>query len=693
MGRHAKALSAEIVETRAENQRVKSDLTVAHQHIEVVERRLWHSIETIRDGFAVFDINNGLLMANRAYLSAFDGLEEITSGVSYARILQLMTQEGIVNTGDKTPADWRAMMLDRWEKPNPRPVVIQLWNEKYIRLIDRRGHGGDVVSLALDITDSVNYEKQLQAAQIHAEAANRAKSAFLANMSHEIRTPMNGVVGMADLLTETDLNDEQRLFVDTIKSSGEALLVIINDVLDFSKIEADKIVLHSDGFDLERSIHEILIMLQGKAREKGIELILDYDMFLPSRFIGDQGRIRQILTNLIGNALKFTLQGHVLVRVVGVEQDDGTAALTLTIEDTGIGIPDDKIDHIFGEFNQVDDEQNRQFEGTGLGLAISKRLIELMGGTIWATSQVDVGTSFGLSFVLPVDETEHEDMPNIQGRFARVIVAEGNDAAAQILIRQMQILGAKVTYVSSYHAFCTACDGGYDLFLCGSNFTDADPFEFVEQAQGVDPDMPVVMISATLVDIRSDPAGHHVSALVPKPATRRGLVQVLAGLDPVATCLQPEQAVPDTVHDGSADQSLDPPIQDRGKMRILTAEDNKTNQLVFSKMVKDLEIELQFANNGLEAVELYQSYHPDLIFMDISMPKMDGKQATREIRKIEATTGRHVPIVALTAHAMNGDDADILAAGLDRYLTKPLKKGLITDTISEFAPHPLDQSA
>lgn len=689
LGRHAKALSAEIVETRAENQRVKSDLTVAHQHIEIVERRLWHSIETIRDGFAVFDINNGLLMANRAYLSAFDGLEEIVAGVSYARILQLMTEEGIVNTGDKTPAAWRSMMLERWEKPNPRPVVIQLWNEKYIRLIDRRGHGGDVVSLALDITDSVNYEKQLEAAQIRAESANRAKSAFLANMSHEIRTPMNGVVGMADLLTETDLNEEQRLFVDTIKNSGEALLVIINDVLDFSKIEADKIVLHSDGFDLERSIHEILIMLQGKAREKGIELILDYDIFLPSRFIGDQGRIRQILTNLIGNALKFTLQGHVLVRVVGIENNACETALTLTIEDTGIGIPEDKIDHIFGEFNQVDDEQNRQFEGTGLGLAISKRLIELMGGTIWATSQVDVGTCFGLSVTLKRDESDQEDMPNIQDRFARVMVAEGNDATAQILIRQMRVLGAEVTHASSHYAFCKGFDADYDLVLCGSNFVDADPFELVEQAQAVAPKVPVVMVSATMVDIRNDPVGHHVRAFVPKPATRRGLVQALAGLDPVAIRPMPisttdDSQLPDT-------ETIAAPAA--SKMRILTAEDNKTNQLVFTKMVKGLDIELKFANNGLEAIELYRSYKPDLVFMDISMPKMDGKEATREIRRYEQTTGQHVPIVALTAHAMNGDDADILAAGLDRYLTKPLKKDLILDAISEFAPVSLEKSA
>ena len=247
LGRRAKALSDEIVETRAEittvrdeNQRVKSDLTVAHQKIELVEQRLWHSIETIHDGFAMFDIDNGMVMANRAYLSVFDGLEEIGPGVSYARILQLLTEEGIVNVGQHTAAEWRATMMQRWQSRDPSPVVIRLWNDEYIRLIDRRGHGGDVVSLALNITDTVKYEKAIKAEQKNAEATNRAKSAFLANMNHEIRTPMNGVVGMTDLLTETVLDDEQRLFVDTIKGSAEALLMIINDVLYFSKIEADK---------------------------------------------------------------------------------------------------------------------------------------------------------------------------------------------------------------------------------------------------------------------------------------------------------------------------------------------------------------------------------------------------------------------------------------------------------------------
>ncbi len=326
LGKHARALSDEIVETRAkfetvesENKRVKSDLHVANEKVEIAERRLWHSIETIQDGFAFFDADSRMIAANPAYISVFDGLELVAPGISYVEILQLCTDEGIVNIGDLDPTAWRETMLDRWQSLNPEPEVIRLWSGEYIKLVDQRGHGGDVVSLALNITETVRYEQQLKEARRRAESANRAKSSFLANMSHEIRTPMNGVVGMAELLKDTELNEEQLLYANTIKNSGEALLVIINDVLDYSKIEAEKLVLHPEPFDLERCIHELIMLMQPKARDQGLEIFLDYDLFLPTQFVGDPGRLRQVLTNLMGNVVKFTLEGHVLIRVVGVQ--------------------------------------------------------------------------------------------------------------------------------------------------------------------------------------------------------------------------------------------------------------------------------------------------------------------------------------------------------------------------------------
>jgi len=684
LGRRAKALSEEIVETRAEitsvrdeNQRVKSDLTVAHQKIEIVEQRLWHSIETIQDGYAVFDINNGLLMANHAYLSVFDGLEEVAPGVSYARILQLLTEEGIVNIGRRPPAEWRVEMMERWHSSNPEPTIIRLWNNQYIRLIDRRGHGGDVVSLALNITESVKYEEALKAAQVKAESANRAKSAFLANMSHEIRTPMNGVVGMADLLTDTKLDDEQHLYVETIKGSAEALLVIINDVLDFSKIEAEKLILHPEPFDLERCVHEILLMLQGKAKEKDVELLIDYDMFMPSYFVGDPGRIRQVITNIVGNALKFTLSGHVMVRVVGLEQLDGQTDIHVTIEDTGIGIPEDKVDHIFGEFNQVDDERNREFEGTGLGLSITKKLINLMDGQIWVESEVGVGSCFGFKISLPIADHTAEPIPNLQGQFKKVLIADASQDLILILRKQMETLGANVICVTEFSEFENALDETFDVFLCGSGFPNNDPFELVELASKTHTDLRIVMLDASQNDVQQDPSGQHVSATLQKPISRRSLFSVL---NEMSNPLKTENVTNDSA-------SVEPTEKgaDGRRLRILTVEDNKTNQLVFKKMVKNLDIELQFAGNGEEAVELYQSYNPDLIFMDISMPKVDGKEATRRIRALETNSDTHVEIIALTAHAMNGDKEEILGAGLDQYLTKPLRKDAIFGAIENCA--------
>jgi len=706
LGRHAMQLTAEISQTRAEvetyrdeNQRVKSDLSAAHQQIELVQRRLWHSIEVIQDGFAFFDGDGRLIGANQAYLNVFDGLEEVAPGVAYARILQLITEEGIVNIGDERPAAWRAAMLDRWHSPDPAPVVLRLWNNQYIRLIDNRGAGGDVVSLVLNITESVRYETALKAAREKAEMANRAKSAFLANMSHEIRTPMNGVVGMADLLTDTALDDEQRLYVDTIRNSGEALLVIINDVLDYSKIEAEKLVLHPEPFDLERCVHEIVMLLQPKAREKGLELLVDYDLFLPTAFVGDPGRIRQVLTNLMGNAVKFTLQGHVVVRVTGVPgEGDTPTQVHVTVEDTGIGIAAHQIDHVFGEFNQVEDDRNRKFEGTGLGLAISQRLIGLMGGQIWVESVEARGSTFGFRIPLPLGATDANAPPHLPATMKQALIVDPLEVQRDVMARQLQNLGITSLSVSSgAEALAELARNRVDFVVCEQTMKAMDGFELAEAMRAAGHAQPILMLATNAAQAANDPARPLIHSVVPRPVHRRDLLARLTEIgaalasvpnpapQPHAPAVQSPDCDPPTGPTPlRATTSQHAPASPE-KMRVLAAEDNRTNQLVFSKMVQHEDIDLRFAANGEEALALFTEFRPHLVFMDISMPVMDGQEATRRIRALPGPQAK-TPIVAMTAHAMEGDRDCVMAAGLDGYLTKPLRKQLIVDTIQTYRP-------
>jgi hypothetical protein len=485
-------------------------------------------------------------------------------------------------------------------------------------------------------------------------------------MSHEIRTPMNGVVGMAELLCDTALTEEQRLFAETIRSSGEALLVIINDILDYSKIEAERLTLRPEPFDFERTIHEVTMLLQPRAREKGIDLMIDFDMFLPTRFVGDPGRLRQVLTNLIGNAVKFTEKGHVLTRVVGVEEAQGNQTLHVTVEDTGIGIAQEHLDHIFGEFNQVEDERNRKFEGTGLGLAITRRLIEHMGGAVWVDSTAGEGSCFGFRVTLPVAEDAGPIRAPVAVR--RVLAVDDQFINRTILERQLAPCGIIVTLCRSGAEVLErlAVDAPYDVVLTDHDMPEMDGLTLMQQIRAAGHPVPVMLLSSHPMGLGD--STRDFAAVLQKPILRSDLYRHLQALTaPVLAAVGEAAPVP---------------VADLRQMRVLAAEDNRTNQLVFQKMVRDMDIELVFADNGRIAVDLFQSFRPDLIFMDISMPEMDGKEAARTIRAL----GSKVPIVALTAHAMDGDADAILAAGIDRYLTKPLRKTAIEGALAEHAP-------
>ncbi len=798
---HARSLSDQIVEQRqavrsalseaevlkGQNSRFLDDLDRAHTAAVMAERRLWDSINTIRDGFAVFDSGLKLVTANEAFLALFDGLG-VAEGIRYEDMLQVAATSGRVEIAGKAVAPWVAGMMARLEAEVIEPEVLQFSTGVWVRLQDRRARDGDLVTLALDITEQMRiwaaleaipdgfvlfdreerlltcnqryrdlyadsapamvpgatfeeilryglkngqhvdaigreeewlaerleqhraasgvYEQQLrnghwlrahdhptpdggrvglrvdvtaikeqqaalETAHAAAEAANRAKSAFLANMSHEIRTPMNGVVGMAELLCDTGLSDEQRLFAETIKSSGEALLVIINDILDYSKIEAERLTLHPEPFDMERTIHEVAMLLQPRAREKGIDLMVDFDLFLPTRYIGDAGRLRQVLTNLMGNAVKFTETGHVLVHVVGIGVEEGAQQLHITIEDTGIGIAPEHLDHIFGEFNQVESEANRKFEGTGLGLAITRRLIERMGGAIWVDSEAGQGSSFGFRLTLPVAE---EPAPaHVPISLRRVLVVDDQFINRTILERQLVAYGIDVTLCrSGAEALAVLSrDAGFDLILTDHDMPEMDGLAFALKARAAGYATPIALLSSNPAAVRDGEGSSELVAILQKPLLRSDLYRRLQALSAPVVPAEPE---PELVEPGGR------------LMRVLAAEDNRTNQLVFRKMVKDLEIDLAFANNGVEAVEMFLGLKPDLIFMDISMPEMDGRDAARAIRAIEMRQGGHVPIVALTAHAMDGDAEGIMAAGIDEYLTKPLRKNAIGSAIAMHCP-------
>lgn len=612
--------------------------------------------------------------------------------------------------------------------------------------------------------------RETNAALVKAKAADRAKSEFLATMSHEIRTPMNGVLGMAELLTRTELDTRQRTFTDIILKSGNALLEIINDILDFSKIDAGQMVLCPKSFNLVDTTEDVATLMSSRVVEKDIELVVRIAPGLPDRLIGDPGRIRQVLTNLVGNAVKFTEQGHVMVEITwrdaeSPQQQAGDdseparrLAISFAVRDTGIGIPEDKIEAVFDKFSQVDGSSTRKHEGTGLGLAIATRLVDLMGGRIGVESTPGEGSTFSFEIEMDVDESAKQSAESpaaaLPGR--RVLVIDDNAINRMILTEQMR-------------------DWGFDCVAVESGEIGLDLLRHARSSLGIGIDLLVLdfqmpgMTGAEVARaIRSDPLIADTPILVLSSIDQADQLEALDNLDiyaqltkPVRTAQlrqtvqsalqkalrRPTQAPPVTqaplMAESSAptDTALPPPVavavsgstpapsrlaeqpEDHARMQpavqadalvdaqapiaaqtpvsaqepgsarsereplVMVAEDNQVNQIVFQQSLDSLGINHDLAINGRDAVEMWARLRPDLVLMDVSMPELNGMEATAEIRAIEAREGMSpTPIIAVTAHSLKGDEDRCLAAGMDDYLSKPISPEKLAAMIERWLP-------
>lgn len=646
------------------------------------EKRFRSVFESAEIGIAIEEIASGKITAvNPAYLRMLDCAKEQATNPHFF--------------DEMTHPDDRELSRERIDELRRGEAEAAVFEKRYLRkdyhavwvrlsvsvLKDSAGQPESLLGLAADITARKQAETGLKRAKEAAEAANEAKSIFLATMSHEIRTPMNGILGMTELVLDTQLSDEQREHLGLVRLSAESLLSIINDILDFSKIEAGRMELEAIPFDLRESLGETMKGLSVRADQKGLELIYDVDPEVPEAVIGDPGRLRQMLINLVGNAIKFTEHGEILVTAKLESEAEESARVHFCVKDTGVGIPAEKQSKIFEAFSQGDGSMARKYGGTGLGLTICVRLVEMMDGKVWVESEVGKGSEFHFVIQLEVQTMATARalaVPPERLRNLHALIVDDNATNRRVLQGMLTRWGMRPTAVDGGRAALQALEIAknaghpFPLVLLDGQMPEMDGFTLAAAIQK-EPELAGVTImmltSAGHLGDAERCRGLGITGYLVKPVRQGELLEAVCHMLGGAEAKAPDLVTRHTLR------------ETRNRSRILLAEDNAVNRTLAMRLLEKRGYSVSVAENGREALEAIEKENFGLILMDIQMPEMDGFEATTAIRAKEDGTDRHIPIVAMTAHALKGDEERCLNSGMDAYVSKPIRSAQLYETI------------